>query len=129
MALAGKAGKVTVGGNEYLKVTRWNLTESKDAPDVTGMDTTGGREFVSGLYTYTISVEAHWEESPGGGQAGSPIDITSDVDVAFQLETDAVPAQTITGNAVVTGCTTDCSVEGSVDYTMDLLVNGEIVKV
>lgn len=129
MALSGKAGKVTAGGNEFVKVTRWNLTESKDAPDVTGYDSTGDREFVHGLRTYTISVEAHWEESPGGGQVGEPPDITTDVDVAFQLETDAVPSKTITGNAVVTNCTTDCPIEGSLDYTFDLLGNGAITKV
>jgi hypothetical protein len=129
MALAGKNGVVTLGGNDQVKVTRWNLTESKDAVDVTGFDSAGAREYVSGLFGATISCEAHWEESPGGTDVGAPPDITSDVDVAFQLDTDTVPARRVTGNAVVTGATIDVAVEGSVDYTFDMTVNGAWVEV
>ena len=129
MALSGKAGTVTVDGDVQIKVTRWSQAGSKDTPDVTGMDSTGDREFVHGLRTYTISVEAHWEESPGGGFSGEPPDITTDTDVAFQLETDAVPSKTISGNALITANNTDCSAEGSVDYSFEMLVNGAITKV
>lgn len=128
-ALSGKEGTVSTAGDVHLHITRWNFSETCDAVDVTGMSDGGYRTFVDGLLGATLSADAKWETAPGGAQTGVPPDIETGGVLAFILETDAVPARTISGNCLITSASIDLTVEGDVSYSFEATVVGQWTEV
>lgn len=122
--LAGKTGTATLAGNLHLKLTRWTFNPTAAAVDVTGMSSGGYQEFVEGLKGATLTFDANWETTSGGGQSGTPYSILTGGIIVFSLTTDSVPARTIGGNCIVTSAPTNTAHEGRVDYSVEATVTG-----
>jgi hypothetical protein len=79
-----------------------------------------------GLQGATLSFDAHFDDT---GATGRPPDITTDAVMAWQLETDSVPARTFSGNCVVSQYNYDVDVNGSVTYSVEATVDDDVTEV
>lgn len=79
--LAGKTGNVKIdtdaGGapESLLGITSWALTITSDAPETTGMDSSGAKAFLAGCTGFSGSVNFHWDtgETDYLATAGPPV--------------------------------------------------------
>jgi len=119
---AGKTGEVKIaphGGTlaAIVGVKSWEIDAKCDAVDVTGMDSGGAKEFLSGLTEWNGTVECFVDSSEL--QILDEIREGVPCDVAFAVQTGGL---TFSGTGVITGIKPSVSVEGAV--TLSLTIQG-----
>lgn len=107
---SGKGGSIT-GAGANIAITSWEIDARGDAVDVTGMDSGGAKEFVSGLTEWSGTFEGFATGSLAGSAPG-----TSVTGAVFKSSA-AAGAPKLTGNLIITGCRVQTTVEGAVRVT------------
>ncbi len=101
--LAGTAGSVTVAGAAAKAgIKSWKLDHTFDTLDSTGFDSSGHRNFLPGLDTWSGSFE--------GYKDGAPLAIGTEI--ALLLKQSATGTQDWGGQAIITGSHPSMGVDG-----------------
>lgn len=123
--LSGKSGTVSVDA-ATIQVRNWEFTQTADMLDVTSADSSGNREFISGLTGATGSFTAQWksDENPHS----DPPDILPGNSLAciFQAGITGGPKYTVT--ALVNEITTSNPIEGVIEYSVSFTVTGAVTR-
>jgi len=122
--LAGQSGqfKVNTTGSSpaaVLAVTNFTINTTGAVPEVTGMDSECWQAFVAGLKGWTVSASAHWDTAEAKTLGATPV-----ISVGETLDFEGVlhashTNLTFSGTCIVTGMTSEVSVDGSVDFTVE----------
>lgn len=96
----GSEGLVKVGSNTIAEVTAWTLSESSEMVEDTELSDTS-KSFKADLKGWTVSIEAHWDETDAAGQEA----MTNGTTVALNLypEGAAGSDQYFTGSVIISG--------------------------
>jgi len=120
--LTGKKGSVTIGASGVYGVKSWEIDAKCDAVDVTGMDSGGAKEFLSGLTEWNGTIECFLDSEnfiSNSVLGGAP--------VSFSLVSDATtPKITCSGSAILTGWKPSVSVEGAVTLSITFQGTGTL---
>lgn len=111
-ALAGKDGSVS-GVGSATKVRRWEATIEMDVHDVTNFDSSGWREFVSGLKGCTGSISC----------VGDPP--TIDEAANSVVLSEGTGGMQISGSAKLHNIRYNVDIEGEIGHEFDFTMNGE----
>lgn len=123
---AGISGTLTLGGVARLGITSLNWSPTRNNSDATGMDSGGAQETVAGLYGATFSCDYHVDDA---GPGGLPPDVTSsNLPIAFQLDLDSGPVRRYTGNCRYTATPATVALDGTVDGSIEAVVEGDWVE-
>jgi len=117
--LSGKGGSASVGGAAVLGVTSWEIDYKGEAVDVTGMDSSGAKQFVGGLTEWSGTIDGNLES---GATLPTP---AASVAVALVDSADT-GYNTYSGTAIVTGVKPSTSVEGAVKYSITFQGTGAL---
>lgn len=110
--LSGKGGSVSIGGS-VLGVKSWDIDAKGDAVDVTGFDSAGEKEFISGLTEWSGTAECFLDA--GGYLASTALGTSVSVSLA---SSSTAPKVTCSGTAIVTGWKVSVPVEGAVTLSI-----------
>jgi len=119
--ISGHTGTLSIGGVPKLGLTSINADLYRALNDATGMDSGGYEEDTDGVAGGRITADANWDTGVGGD---APTVKAGDV-VAWEFETDSVPAKTYSGNARIERVTVATVVRGNVTWNVTLKVQGE----
>lgn len=118
---AGKGGTATFGGSAVFACKDWECDYKGDAIDVTGMDSSGAKEFIAGL--------TEWSATVNGFATGALSTIVPGTTVALVLRGAAAADGDVpnwTGSAIVTGLKVSTAVDGAVEVGCTLQGTGAL---
>lgn len=105
-AFSGKSGTAAVGGVTML-AKQWNLNQMTGAPDVTNFGSSGWKEVVAGIRSYTVSISGFVDGSTSPTNPTAP--------GTFSLFDGT---STYAGTMQVTSITIDTDVANAVTFTL-----------
>lgn len=117
--LSGKSGSASIGG-AISNVSNWEIDYQGDAIDVTGMDSSGAREFIGGLTQWSGTVECHLDSAqalPTPSGAAVAVSLVDSADTGYN---------TYSGNVIVTGIRPRTAVDGNVQCTITFQGTGAL---
>ena len=120
---AGSEGTVKSGANDIAEIRSFSLEESADTIEDTTMGDTS-RTYLTGLKTFTGSVECFWDETDTNGQVSFAVG--SSVTLAVYPEGATSGDTYYSGTAIVTGRTITSSFDGMVEASFTLQGSGAL---
>lgn len=123
---SGKAGSVNLGG-AIAGITKWDVDAKADAPEVSGMDSAGVKEFIAGLTEWSGSFEGYCTGSPAAFKPGTTFTTftlaSSGTTGAPKFTADATaPA----GALIITGLKITTEVKGVVQFSVTFQGSGNL---
>ena len=120
---AGSEGTVKSGANDIAEIRSFSLEESADTIEDTTMGDTS-RTYLTGLKTFTGSVECFWDETDTNGQVS--FSVGASVTLAVYPEGATSGDTYYSGTAIVTGRTITSSFDGMVEASFTLQGSGAL---
>jgi predicted secreted protein len=119
--LSGKTGSVSFNAAPIVNINSIEVDYTGDAVEVTGMDDSGKRSYISGLTGWSGTFEGFLESTATlplpGASAAIAIDMTGDV---------AASADNYSGTAIITGMKVSTTVDGAVKYSASFQGTGTL---
>ena len=112
-----------------LGATNWTLDVTGDVPDVTGMDSSGARQFLAGLTAWSGSCDGHVDSAEVDffQTAGPTAPLARPgQQLALGLWILAGGTKKYTGEGICTGFTPKVAVDGAVDWTLSFQGTGAL---
>ena len=120
---AGSEGTVKSGANDIAEIRSFSLEESADTIEDTTMGDTS-RTYLTGLKTFTGSVECFWDETDTNGQVS--FSVGASVTLVVYPEGATSGDTYYSGTAIVTGRTITSSFDGMVEASFTLQGSGAL---
>ena len=121
-AIAGKDGKVMVGGNQVAETTNWSLDIGTDTIDTTAHGDEW-RKFIAGLKNWSATIEANWDMSDVNGQKALQDALLGGTKVTLQLY---VGSNYYSGEAYITRISVGVPVGDKVSVTFEAQGTGQL---
>ena len=120
---AGSEGTVKSGANAVAEVRSFTLEESADTIEDTTMGDTS-RTYITGLKTFSGSVDCFWDETDTDGQVSFAIGASVTLNVYPEGSTTGDTYYS--GSAIVTGKSISSSFDGMVEASFTLQGTGAL---
>lgn len=125
--LAGKAGAFKIDATvpaDPVGVTSWELDYKGEAVDITGMDSSGVKEFIAGL-TEAAGTATLWATDDAQNPVANT-EIRPGLTCVVWLFHAATDAASWNGNAIITDVKPTVQVSGAVEYNISFQFTGAI---
>lgn len=120
--VSGKSGSISIGGSAY-HVTSWSASLETEAPEVTNTNSSGYREYISGIRGGTGTFESKWDVDDPLTAKATSIMLGASVALVFTIGNSQ---DSLTGNGILTSCDISSSVDGAVEVSGTFTFTGTI---
>lgn len=125
MAITGKSGLVKIGTNTVTEIQNWKLDLEIDLKDVTNFASNGWKTQISGIKSWSASVEGTWNvSSDTNGQKALQDALLNGTTVSLELNVNGT--NKYTGTAYVKKISVDEQVDDVVKFSVDLEGTGAV---
>ena len=120
--LKGKDGSISAGLNNLANITSFTINEEADTLDTTAMGNAGYKTFVGSLKSWSVTVEAVFDDTDSAVVVGSAITLTVVVDDGSSNQVQ------YSGSCIVTSRSVEVAVADLVGVTFEVTGTGALTE-